>query len=223
MDRQSAAEIAAALGIAPATVKRWVEQRGWDGERAAIAAAELEIRANTVKARALALRRLLEAQSSAEASQAGATVAALEGLALEKLSLERREAERRATDAEPAPGARKRRTPSGAKAKGVQGGTAGGKALPDPRELSSGRDSEAEGAPPAGEIMPPADALGAEERIRLLEEAVNRQLAFVLAHPVDDLAKRIKEIKAALDVLASIKGRDARDSAIVVSFAEEEE
>lgn len=231
VDRQSFSEVAAALGIAASTVRRWAEQRGWDSEREAIASAEAEIRASTVKARALALRRLLEAKDGGEASRAASVVAALERIALDQ-ELRGREFRDRALREQSASGL----TDPG-RAKGAEAAQPGGAAK---RRASRSRAAKEENlsmaaAPiePGGPIGPGASAapedalpaageLGEEERVRLLEEAVNRQLAFVLTRPVDDLSKRIKEIKAALDVLASIKGREAGGGGIVVTFAEQE-
>lgn len=232
VDRQSVAEIASALGLGVATVRRWAEEKDWDSEREAIAAAEVEIRANSVKARAFALKRLLEAQNGSEASQAAAAVAALERATLERLWAQRLadcpapagsgQTMNRAT------GGTRGRKPAAKKAgKRADGPSSTGavasflapsgtSAVFTAPVLSDG-DEEALYANPA------AWRLSDEERITLLEEAVNRQLAFVLAQPVDDLSKRIKEIKAALDVLAAIKGRDAQGAGVVVSFAEEEE
>lgn len=226
VDRQSFAQIAAALGISASTVRRWAERQGWDGEREAIAKAEAEIRVNTVKARAFALRRLLEAQSGMEASQAAFAVAALERLAMERITLD---LNLRSTVS---PVRNGRNLPADC-AKPVAVKPAGrGKATKGPEDAPSGNPgvfaalSAQQGS--GGEKVartedsPFAEELGDEDRIRLLEDAIDRQLAFVLAQPVDDLAKRIKEIKAALDVLASIRGKDARGTGIVVSFAEEE-
>ncbi|MDL2207617.1 hypothetical protein LJB82_02725 [Desulfovibrio sp. OttesenSCG-928-M16] len=61
--------------------------------------------------------------------------------------------------------------------------------------------------------------LDSNERIDLLERALNRQLAYVLTHPVEDLSRRVKEIKAAMDVLDGLKGKDA-GNALIVSFDE---
>lgn len=44
-----------------------------------------------------------------------------------------------------------------------------------------------------------------EERIARLEEAVNRQLDFILQNEVTDLASRIRDIKAAMDMIRTIK------------------
>jgi transposase-like protein len=58
-----------------------------------------------------------------------------------------------------------------------------------------------------------------EERLELLQTAVNRQIAYILAHPVDNLSTRIKDIKAGLDALAQIKGKDdAEQNVLQVSF-----
>lgn len=61
--------------------------------------------------------------------------------------------------------------------------------------------------------------LDSNERIDLLERALNRQLAYVLTYPVEDLSRRVKEIKAAMDVLDGLKGKDA-GNALIVSFDE---
>lgn len=235
VDRQSIAQVGTALGIAASTVRRWVERHGWEREREAIAAAEVEIRANTVKARAFVLKKLLEAQNGAEAAQAAVAVAALERMIVERLAAARHDECRAAgpdggsmkKTAGPKnhePGKPARRAARGACAKeAAQPGAlcpvapdATGWSAPPPAATTAGN-----GMPE--EIASVAKNLSDEERVRLLEEAVNRQLAFVLAHPVEDLAKRIKEIKAALDVLSSIRGRDAGEAGIIVSFAEEGE
>lgn len=49
------------------------------------------------------------------------------------------------------------------------------------------------------------DGLTDAERITRLEEAVNRQLDFILQNEVTDLASRIRDIKAAMDMIRSIK------------------
>lgn len=253
VDRQSAPEIASGLGTAVSTVRRWADQNDWDRERQAIAEAEAEIRANTVKARAFALRKLLDAQSGNEASRAAAAVAALERAVLERLWAQRLAENGSGADAACAAsdGKGPKREKTGKTGPDCGSGTAGiarrkksvsmaatapagppapGSPYPGPAPGEAGIDTAS--APMAffgaGEAWPAPDGegprpLSGEDRIRLLEEAVNRQLAFVLASPVDDFSKRIKEIKAALDVLATIKGRDARDTGVVVSFAEGEE
>lgn len=233
VDRQTVAEVGAALGIAASTVRRWAAQRGWDREREAIAAAEVEIRANTVKARAFVLRKLLEAQNGAEVSQAAAAVAALERLTLERLAPGHHEPVRHAQCRAASQGGEGKRKTAPASKDRETGGSKRRpsraqyeKDAPLPGEIGQGASpatAEAVENGMSGEIFSVAKALSDEERVLLLEEAVNRQLAFVLAHPVEDLAKRIKEIKAAQDVLSSIKGKGTGDVGIVVRFAEDGE
>lgn len=73
-----------------------------------------------------------------------------------------------------------------------------------------------EDAPVHLEKTPQSDA----ERIALLEEAVDRQLAYILTHPAPDLAARVRDVKAAMDMLAALRGKDAEHETITVSFME---
>ena len=66
-------------------------------------------------------------------------------------------------------------------------------------------------------ILP--EGLGEDERKAFLEEGVNRQIAYLLLQPAVNFSERIRGIKAGLDVLEAIKGREDRP-AIKVSFDE---
>lgn len=94
------------------------------------------------------------------------------------------------------------------------------------RQAAAGLESQAatarsqdENKAAAQEFLLP-DGLDDAQRLALLEQAIDRQLAFVLSSPVEDLSRRVKEIKAAMDVLAAIKGKDAAAPALAVSFEE---
>ena len=63
------------------------------------------------------------------------------------------------------------------------------------------------------------DGIVPEERIALLEEGINRQVAYLLHQPVENLSEHIREIKAAMDVLTAIKGKNEHFG-IQVSFDE---
>lgn len=181
VDRKPFALVARELGIADSTVRRWADKFNWRAEREAIARAESEIRAKTVKARAHVLEKLLTAENSRETSQVAFAVASLERLALETAKCEREKAERAAP--------------------------------PLPVVSRSALEPEEQAA-----LLPAG--ISDEERVALLEEAVNRQIAYVLANPVADLARRVKDIKAALDVLAVLRGKDDKVGGIVVTFEE---
>lgn len=180
VERFSFGATAKRLGIAESTVRRWADKFHWREEREAIAAAESEIRANTVKGRAFVLRKLLTSENGKEISQVAFAVASLERLALAATKAVRKQEE-------------ECRTPDFWR---DDAGAEGGLALPD--DIS--------------------DA----ERVVLLEQAVNKQIAHVLTIPVPDMAKRVRDIKTALDVLAALKGKDSGGS-IQVRFADEEE
>lgn len=63
------------------------------------------------------------------------------------------------------------------------------------------------------------DGISDDERLALLESAVNSQIALLLNRPVPDISRHMKEIKDALDLVAKLKGKDAsRDSGIRVGF-----
>lgn len=181
VERRSFAAVAETLGVADSTVRRWADKYKWRAEREAIAKAESEIRANTVKSRAFVLRKLLESESGKEASQVAFAVASLERLALETAKMEQKLA----------------------------------------TEKSSQDEKRAESAEaPAQEASFLPAGLSDAERITLLEEAVNRQIGHILSNPVPDMAGRVKDIKATLDVIAAIKGKDDTASGFVVEFAE---
>ncbi|GHV55225.1 hypothetical protein FACS1894206_09390 [Deltaproteobacteria bacterium] len=58
-----------------------------------------------------------------------------------------------------------------------------------------------------------------EGRRELLTKAVNAQISLLLTGAVDDLPSRMREIKAALDILASITGKDAEQNNFTITFA----
>ncbi|SBV99104.1 hypothetical protein KL86DPRO_11514 [uncultured delta proteobacterium] len=67
------------------------------------------------------------------------------------------------------------------------------------------------------------EALSDEDRVARLEEAVNRQLDYVLQNEVTDLAARIRDIKAAMDMIRAIKAGGAAktgDASMSISFLE---
>ncbi len=69
----------------------------------------------------------------------------------------------------------------------------------------------------------PGESLSDEDRIARLEEAVNRQLDYILQNEVTDLGARIRDIKAAMDMIRAIKTGEAgqgRDAALEISFLE---
>lgn len=69
------------------------------------------------------------------------------------------------------------------------------------------------------ETTPATDA----ERITLLEEALNKQLLFILQTPVANLAARVRDIKAAMDMLAALQSGDkTKADVITVRFMEPE-
>ena len=69
----------------------------------------------------------------------------------------------------------------------------------------------------------PVNALSDNDRIARLEEAVNRQLDYILQNEVADLASRIRDIKAAMDMIRTIKSEDpaaSGEGALEISFLE---
>lgn len=61
------------------------------------------------------------------------------------------------------------------------------------------------------------------ERIALLEEALNKQLLFILQNPVTDLAARVRDIKSAMDMLSALRSGDtAKADVITISFMDPE-
>lgn len=177
VERMTLARVAKILGVSESTVRRWSDRFHWRKEREAIAAAESEIRANTVKSRAFALRKLLESETGKEVSQVAFAVARLERLALATVRAEKKG----------------ERDPS------LEG------------SISVPENGEENVSLPEG--------ICDEERIAVLEQAVNKQIAFLLSHPVPDLSKRVRDIKVALDVLTSLRGKGS--GSITVSFAED--
>ena len=176
VDRLSFTRVAEMLGLANSTVRRWADKFHWREEREAIAEAESQIRANTVKGRAFALRKLLESETGKEVSQVAFAVASLERLAL-------------------------------------SAGRSDRKNMPDPAAAGPEASGVASGALSLPEGLEDAD------RIAFLEQAVDRQISYVLSGPVTDFSRRVREIKSALDVLASLRGKTA--NVIRVSFAED--
>ncbi|MCC8194342.1 MAG: hypothetical protein LIP28_06830 [Deltaproteobacteria bacterium] len=67
----------------------------------------------------------------------------------------------------------------------------------------------------------PGETLTEEDRVARLEEAVNRQLDHILRNEVTDLASRIRDIKAAMDMVKAIKAEgtaQAGGASLEVSF-----
>ena len=65
------------------------------------------------------------------------------------------------------------------------------------------------------------EGLTDEDRIARLEEAVNKQLDYILQNEVTDLAARIRDIKAAMDMIRAIKADGAAkigDASVEISF-----
>lgn len=77
-------------------------------------------------------------------------------------------------------------------------------------------------APEEAPLATLPDGLGDDERLALMETAINKQLAFVLTSPVPDISRRIKEIKAAMDILAKARGVDADAGKVIFSFEGDE-
>lgn len=165
VERLTFSKVAKMLGVSDSTVRRWADRFHWREEREAIAAAESEIRANTVKSRAFALRKLLESETGKEVSQVAFAVTSLERLALATARAER---------------------------KGERGPVIEDSSIPLEKEEDN---------------LSLSDGLGHEERVAVLEQAVNRQISFLLSHPVPDLSRRVRDIKVALDVLTALRGR----------------
>ena len=81
------------------------------------------------------------------------------------------------------------------------------------------RKAAAEEAP----LPPSGEALTDDARIARLEEAVNRQLDYILQNEVADLAARLRDIKAAMDMIRAIKaegGAKSGDTSLEISFLE---
>lgn len=92
-------------------------------------------------------------------------------------------------------------------------------------DAAARREARGRGADPERNDPPRLDPIPESEgeRIALLEEAVNRQLAFVLHSPVADLAARVRDIKAAMDVLRALRSANAAGEAaatVTVRFLE---
>lgn len=51
------------------------------------------------------------------------------------------------------------------------------------------------------------EGMDSEGRIALMEEGVNRQIAYLLQGPVENFSEHVRQIKAGLDALASLKGK----------------
>ena len=183
LERLSFKRISTVLGVADSTLRRWAKQFGWQEERASMAKALLDIRANTVKARAKTVERLVNADNDKNAAQLAFAVAGLERLAWQV-----DEAKEKRSQPGPAPA----QAPERAKTPQTD-------APQEDFSTLAGSD---------------------EERIALLEQSLNRQLAFVLTNPVEDISKRVRDIKGAFDLLAKLKGGDSKDSQIVISFEE---
>jgi transposase-like protein len=83
--RLSYAKVSEELGVAESTLKRWGQQYGWREKRADIAQAECDIRADTVLARSVMLKELIEERNPV----VGFAVAKLEELALKQAEAER--------------------------------------------------------------------------------------------------------------------------------------
>lgn len=213
LDRKSLAEVAGELDVAEKTLRDWADKGGWLAEREALAEAEARIRVNTVKCRAHVLQKLLDSGDGADLSRLAAAAADLERLHREKTP---------GHACAPGPEA----ALTFALAHSAQAAEAPKKRARRARAKDAASDARQDCDPALHESADPVVAdsgndemaeLEPEERIRLLELAVNRQLSHVLSRPVEDLSKRVKEIKAALDILESMKG-GAADKGISVSF-----
>ena len=179
LDALSLAQTALLAGVSVACLRSWVKKEGWQAERERVALVEAEIRQNLLRARALALSKLLDWDGDKETALALNAVDKLEKIAL---------------------AARKQRSSKVASS-----------------HAAKKEEQEKEGLAPEGAILP--EGLGEDERKAFLEEGVNRQIAYLLLQPVANFSKRVREIKAGLDVLGAIKGREDRP-AIKVSFDE---
>lgn len=80
VDRLTFDQVAAAVGVASSSVKRWSETYGWQAKRDEIAQAEMDIRADFLLARSKMLKALIESKDA----QTGFAVASLEGLAMKQ-------------------------------------------------------------------------------------------------------------------------------------------
>lgn len=59
------------------------------------------------------------------------------------------------------------------------------------------------------------------QRLKLLEQAVNRQLDYILKNEVADLASRIRDIKAAMDMIRTIRNESVAkggEAQVEISF-----
>lgn len=83
--RLSYREVAKEAGVAESTLKRWSERYGWREKRDRIAQAEAELRADTIMARSVMLKKLIASQDA----QTGFAVASLEALAMRQAAAER--------------------------------------------------------------------------------------------------------------------------------------
>lgn len=224
LDRKSLSEVAGELDVAEKTLRDWASRGDWPAEREALAEAEARIRVNTVKCRAHVLQKLLDSGDGADLSRLAAAAADLErlhragtaGLAGPsvpsgppgpEITLSCGPAH--GLPASEAPKKRPRRTKT-------RDAAAQDAAMNEGQDLDPAL-SESAGSRAADSGSDQMEELEPEERIRLLELAVNRQLSHVLSRPVEDLSKRVKEIKAALDILESMKG-GAVEKTISVSF-----
>lgn len=172
-------DIATRFGVAASTVQAWAKKYHWREEREAIAAEEADIRANLVRARSLALKKLLQWDGDKETALA---LSAVDKLGRLCLSSERQ--------------------------KIIRGKTADTKNLEPGDELP---------LLPVGASL--SEGLSPDERIALLEEGVNRQIACLLHNRVDNFSERVRQIKAGLEVVASLRGKEP-GAAIEVRFDE---
>ena len=183
VDRLSFAAVAARLGVADSTLRRWAKTYDWRAKRDEIAKAQSGMRADSIKARARVMGKLLTVGGAGDTAQIAFAVAALERLELEKQKvLEARQAA------------------------ALEGAAA-----------QIGTQNE-KSAPPELPALP--DGISDDERLALLEQAVNKQLEFVLTQPVDDISRRVRDIKAAMDVIAGIRGKGTPEQALNIGFEE---
>lgn len=80
------------------------------------------------------------------------------------------------------------------------------------------KTTDADGKPP---VSVEGELCTGEQRLTLLEQAVNRQLDYILKNEVPDLAARIRDIKAAMDMIRVIRSEIAPksgDAKVEISF-----
>jgi len=76
--RLTFAQVATETGVSASTLKRWSEKYGWRDKRAELAQAEADLKADTILARSVMLKKLIQSKDA----QTGFAVASLESLAM---------------------------------------------------------------------------------------------------------------------------------------------